>query len=111
MTVNGGDGPRDHPLLKDLNLPQLGTRCRAAALVTKTLLFVTEGSGRSGSAVGGGRKIRAFDKLTGEVLAEFLLPDHATGVPMTYMTGGRQFIVVAVGSSPPQFVALALPEA
>ena len=38
-----GDGPRDHPLLKPLNLPPLGHPGRASPLVTKTLLFVGEG--------------------------------------------------------------------
>jgi quinoprotein glucose dehydrogenase len=35
----------------------------------------------------------------------------ATGVPMTYMVDGRQFIVLAVGAAgvPAELVALALP--
>jgi quinoprotein glucose dehydrogenase len=35
----------------------------------------------------------------------------ATGIPMTYMVNGRQFIVVAVGAAgvPAELVALALP--
>jgi hypothetical protein len=37
-----GNGPRNHPLLKDLNLPPLGDISEGqSALVTKTLLFVT----------------------------------------------------------------------
>ena len=107
--ANGGDGPIDHEALKDLDLPPLGTNNRAGPLITKTLLFVADGSGRTGSATGGGNRLRAFDKLTGETLATFELPDHATGVPMTYMSRGKQFIVVAIGSRPAQLVALALP--
>ena len=42
MTPNG-DGPRDHPLLKPLNLPPLGNPGRGGVLATKTLLFVGEG--------------------------------------------------------------------
>ena len=55
--VPNGDGPRDHPALKDLNLPPLGHMGRAAPLVTKTLLFVTEGS-ETGLSIppGGGGK-------------------------------------------------------
>ena len=41
--VPNGEGPRDHPLLKPLNLPPLGNPGRASPLVTKTLLFVGEG--------------------------------------------------------------------
>ncbi len=107
--TNGGDGPRDHPLLKDLDLPPLGSNARAAVLVTKTLLFATEGSGRSGSATGGGTKLRAFDKATGEVLAAIELGGQPTGVPMTYKADGRQYVVVAVATTPAQLVALALP--
>jgi quinoprotein glucose dehydrogenase len=107
--TNGGDGPINHEALKGLDLPPLGTNSRAGPLITKTLLFVADGSGRSGTATGGGNRLRAFDKLTGETLATFELPDEATGVPMTYMSGGKQFVVIAVGSQPAQLVALALP--
>jgi quinoprotein glucose dehydrogenase len=106
--VNGGDGPIDHPRIKDLNLPAMGSNGRAAAMVTKRLLFVTEGSGRSGSARGGGPNLRAFDKLTGELLATVELPGPATGVPMTYMLDGKQYVVVAVGTTPAKLVALGL---
>ena len=82
----------------------------AAVLVTKTLLFATEGSGHSGSATEGGNGLRAFDKATGEELARIELPGKPTGVPMTYRVDGRQYVVIAVGTSPAQLVALALPE-
>jgi len=107
--VNGGDGPIDHPLLEGLDLEPMGSNGRAAALVTKTLLFATEGSGRSGSATGGGPHLRAFDKQTGEVIASIGLPGQATGVPMTYSVDGKQYIAVAVGSTPAQLVALTVP--
>jgi len=108
MAVNGGDGPRDHPAIAHLDLPPLGTKCRAGVLVTKSLLWVTEGAGRSGSAVGGGTHLRALDKATGKELCKFELPSQTTGVPMTYSAGGKQFVVVAVGSSPAQLVAFAV---
>ena len=38
-----------------------------------------------------------YDKTTGEMLAEMELPANATGAPMTYMAGGKQFIVFPVG--------------
>ena len=99
-----GDGPRNHPLVKDLNLPALGAPIRNAAMVTKTLLFVGEGWG-------GDPILRAYDKRTGEIVAEVALPGQAASKPMTYMLGGRQFIVLAVGRpGPAEFVALALPD-
>jgi quinoprotein glucose dehydrogenase len=109
MVTNGGDGPRDHPALKHLDLPPLGTPTRAAALVTKTLLFVTEGSGRSGSAIGGGHGLRALDKRTGAELWKTMFDAQVTGNPMTYMAAGKQLVVVPVGSDPPRLVALGLP--
>ena len=54
---------------------------------------------------------RAVDKATGKVISELQLPSMATGIPMTYMVDGRQYIVVAVGAAgvPAELVALALP--
>jgi glucose dehydrogenase len=110
--VANGDGPRNHPLLKDLNLPPLGQAVRAAPLLTKTLLFVTEGDQVNVRTPpnGGGKKFRAYDKRAGKVLWETELAAGSTGTPMTYMHNGRQFVVVAIGGQdiPPEFVALAL---
>ena len=109
MTPNG-DGPRDHPALKHLKLPPLGQMGRAAPLLTRTLLFVTEGSaaGLSIPPGGGGPWLRAFDKRTGAVVAQIPLPAGATGAPMTYLHDGRQYIVVAVADEghAPELVAL-----
>ena len=33
-----------------------------------------------------------YDKATGEKLAQIELPANATGSPITYMAGGKQFI-------------------
>jgi quinoprotein glucose dehydrogenase len=122
--VANGDGPRDHPLLKPLNLPPLGNPGRAAPLVTKTLLFIGEGDPIMASpervpegmplsvAPGaGGKKLRAFDKATGKVLWETEFPAGTTGAPMTYMFSGKQYIVVAIGSQQhtAEYVALSLP--
>ena len=102
-------------MLKDLNLPPLGYPNRPAPLVTKTLLFLGEGS----NAISGtanvdwtwGRRFRAYDKATGAVIWEMELPSGTTAGPMTYMSKGKQFIVVAVGARdhPPEYVALSLP--
>jgi len=109
MTANG-DGPRNHPLLKDLNLPPLGIPGRPAPLLTKTLLFIGEGSDAVFNS-GGGNKFRAYDKATGQVVWETELPAGTTGAPMTYMSGGKQYIVVAVGAKnhDAEWVALSLP--
>jgi quinoprotein glucose dehydrogenase len=114
MKANG-DGPRNHPLLKGLNLPPLGVPSRPAPLVTRTLLLLGEGSNTiSGNWTydwAWGKKFRAYDKATGEVVWETELPSGTTGAPMTYTVKGKQYIVVAVGDreTPPEFVALSLP--
>jgi quinoprotein glucose dehydrogenase len=111
--VANGDGPRDHPAIKHLNLPPLGNAVRSATLLTKTLLFVTVGDQVNvrTPAGGGGRKFRAIDKATGTTVWEVEMEAGATGSPMTYMFNGKQYIVMAIGGAQhaAEFVALALP--
>jgi quinoprotein glucose dehydrogenase len=112
--VANGDGPRNHPLIRHLNLPPLGQAVRAAPLVTRTLLFVSEGDQVNVRTPpeGGGRKLRAFDKASGKVVWETELPAGTTGTLMTYQFNGLQHIVVAIGGQnhPPEFVAFAIKE-
>ena len=114
-TKPNGDGPRFHPMLRDLNLPPLGYPNRPAPLLTKTLLFLGEGSdaisGTAGADWTWGKKFRAYDKATGSVIWEMELTSGTTAGPMTYMLKGRQFIVVPVGdrNHRPEYVALSLP--
>ncbi len=109
-----GPGPRDHPDLRGLDLPWLGQRGRAAPLLTKTLLFVGEGSEAALSilSVAGGKAFRAWDKATGDLLWEVSLEAGTSGAPMTYLAGGRQYVVVAIGdrATPGRLVAFALPD-
>ncbi len=109
-TVANGDGPRDHPAVKDLHLPPLGIPGRPAPLLTKTLLFIGEGSNAVFNS-GDGNKFRAYDKATGQVVWETDLPAGTTGAPMTYMANGQQYILVPVGSKAhdAEWVAFSLP--
>jgi quinoprotein glucose dehydrogenase len=111
--VPNGDGPRNHPALKALNLPPLGSSGRVAPLLTKTLLFVGEGDEVIVATPpnGGGKKFRAYDKATGHVVWETEFPGGTTGAPMAYSHLGKQYIVVAIGSRrhAAELVALALP--
>jgi quinoprotein glucose dehydrogenase len=109
--VANGDGPRNHPALKGLNLPPLGVGGRPTPLLTKTLLFVGEGSDALAGVIGSGKKFRAYDKKTGKVVWETDLPSGTTAGPITYLSGGRQYIVIPIGSkdSPPEWVALGIP--
>jgi quinoprotein glucose dehydrogenase len=99
--VPNGDGPRYHPLLRELNLPPLGQPGRAGPLLTKTLLFVGEGDPVAAVTPvgGGGTKFRAYDKASGKVVWETELEAGTTGAPMTYSIDGKQHIVVAIGSA------------
>ena len=114
--VPNGDGPRDHPAIADLNLPPLGQPGRAMTLLTKSLLFVSEGDPimvrtPPGAGPEAGRKFRAFAKQSGKTLWEITLPAGNTGSPITYMYDGKQYIVMPVGSldRSGEWVALALP--
>ena len=110
--VPNGEGPRDHEALQGLDLPRLGVPGRPAPLLTKTLLFIGEGSPNMVAMprFGGGKMFRAYDKDTGDVLWEMELPAGTAGAPMTYMADGRQYVVVAVGDAnrPAEFIALSL---
>ena len=61
------------------------------------------------------KKIRAFDKLTGELLWEYELPNSALATPAVYEVDGRQFLVIAAGGNKfgdertAHYVAFALP--
>ena len=83
--------------------------------MTKTLLFLGEGGGVRGGVASrygaGGPIFRAYDKQTGDVVAEITLPANPTGSPMSYMLGGKQYISVAAATqeTPAEIIALALP--
>ena len=98
------DAIKRHPALAGIDPKTLGGQERAGLLVTKTLLFATDGP-----------SLRVLDKATGKEVARVAIPGGATGVtgvPMTYMSGGRQFIVAAVGyRDGAELVAFALPRA
>ncbi len=113
-TIANGEAPdwiKNHPALKGVDIGRTGRYEHVGLMVTKTLLFAGEGSGLFAVPPGsGGPMFRAHDKRTGGIIAEFKLPANQSGIPMTYMAGGRQYIVVPVGGVgfPGEFVALTL---
>jgi len=96
----------NHEALQGLDIPRTGVPTRAGMVLTKTLLFAGEGVGGQGSPI-----FRAYDKATGEIVAEIDLPNVQTGQPMTYEYNGKQYIAMFVsgGSGATELVALALP--
>lgn len=108
--VPNGEGPRDHPLLRDLDLPPLGSGSPTCVIVTKSLLIAADGTGpwlaRTGRPI-----LRAFDKTTGSMVGAIKIPGRVRGCPMTYAHNGVQYIVLSLLPEPdPLLVALALPE-
>ena len=106
--LGNGDRIRNHPLLRDLDLPPLGGDSEDhGPLLTRTLLV----SALSAGGANDGPQLVARDKATGEILAAVDLPRGALGTPMTYMLDGRQYIALTIGGEPvPELIALALPE-
>ena len=86
------------------------------AIATETVLVVASPNpsrgGNPEAFVGPEPYLRAFDLDTGTLLAEVELPADPYGNPISYMAGGRQYIVVPVSDEnwAPQLLALALPE-
>jgi quinoprotein glucose dehydrogenase len=86
-----GDNPglRQHPALKDVALPdRLGASGAPGTIVTAGGLVF---------AGGGDMALNALDAMTGTTLWRAHLAQRTTGTPMTYRTGGRQYVVIATG--------------
>jgi quinoprotein glucose dehydrogenase len=106
--IANGDTPpnvTNHPALQGLNIPKTGSQRLVGVLLTKTLLFAGDGTNPV---------FHAYDKKTGEDIAQIPMPGMQTGVPMTYIHQGRQFVLVPVAANAQsgttaQLVAYALP--
>jgi quinoprotein glucose dehydrogenase len=104
--LGNGDRIRQHPLLRDLDLPPLGGDSgRNGPFVTKTLLVYTLTAGGTND----GPQLVAYDKASGELRGTVDLPGGAIGSPMTYMLDGRQYIAGTVGGDTPSLAAFTLP--
>ena len=105
------DNVRDHPALKGLTIPRTGRGGRIGTLVTRTLLIAGEGGYVTTPSGQRGAMLRAYDKATGREVGQIFMPAPQTGSPMTYMLGGRQYVVVAIsgGVYAGELVALRLP--
>lgn len=111
MVPNGStpDNVKQHPALKEVDLGRTGNPEHAPILLTKTLLFTADGGGMYAMPPGsGGPMFRALDKRTGKILHEMKLPANVTGIPMTYMLDGVQYLVMPVGAPgvPAELIAM-----
>jgi len=93
------DAIRNHPALRGVTVARTGRAGRIGTLVTKTLViagepgFATQADGRRGAM------LRAYDKMTGQELGAIYMPAPQTGSPMTYMLGGKQYLVLAISGA------------
>lgn len=136
-TIANGPGPKEHPDLKHLQLPDLGTPAKSNAMATRTLLFAAT-TGRQDYSpqpaatdmrIGAGvdpellpelrldnrAMLRAYDKASGKLVWKHPIGPSFNdgGAPMTYMWKGRQYVVTPSGGGPDQgsyLIAFALPE-
>jgi glucose dehydrogenase len=105
----------NHPLLQGVDIPPTGGTGNSIQMVVGDLLLQTTEDLRGDTEVSenGMPLLHARDKRTGAVLASVELPVPGQYGMMTYMHGGRQYIVVQAGSAkrgqPGQLVALRLP--
>lgn len=105
MQPNGdGNRLRNHPMLRELELPPLGGEGRGGPLVTKTLLV----SALSAGGTDDGPRLVARNKATGAIMGSVDLPSGAVGTPMTYSLNGRQYIALTIGG--PRLIAFSLPD-
>ena len=105
------DSVKENPALKGVDIPKTGRIGPIGTLTTKTLVISGE-SGFSKNAAGQrGAKLFAYDKATGQVVGEQFMFAPQTGSPMTYLLGGKQYLVVAVSGAgvPAEFIAYTLP--
>jgi quinoprotein glucose dehydrogenase len=97
-----------YPALAAKGHPNTGTQLFGGGIVTAGgLVFI--GASQD-------EKFRAFDKNTGKVLWEYLLPAGGYATPSTYEVDGKQYVVIAAGGGGRQltkagdyYIAFALP--
>ncbi len=77
----------EYPELAAKGIKDTGTENYGGPIVTAGgLLFI--------GATNFDRKFRAYDKKTGKLLWEALLPQSGNATPITYEVGGRQYVVI-----------------
>jgi quinoprotein glucose dehydrogenase len=99
----------EYPELAAQGVKNTGSENYGGAIVTANgLLFI--------GATNYDKKFRAFDKATGKLLWETVLPAAGNATPATYAVNGRQFVVIAAGGgkskdpSGGSYIAFALPK-
>ena len=114
--VPHGDTPdnvRNHPALRGLNIPKTGQVATGGigSVVTKTLVVMGDPQVTAPPGRPRGAMLRGYDKATGREVGALFMAAPESGSPMTYMAGGKQYIVVAIsgGSYSGEYLAFTLP--
>ena len=100
----------NHPMLKGVTIPRTGRIGPIGTLTTKSLVISGE-SGFTSTPNGRGAKLYAYDKATGKEVANVFMPAPQTGTPMTYMLGGKQYLIVSISGAgfPAEIIAYTAP--
>ncbi|MYF03627.1 MAG: PQQ-binding-like beta-propeller repeat protein [Holophagales bacterium] len=117
--VAHGPGPKDHPAIAHLDLPDLGSASHGilsngGLVLTRDLIFIIQADYDPSrmTFMGDAGHIRAYDKRDGAKLWEHRVEPTPHGTPMTYLHEGRQYVAFTVGAGRgeqiPALVALAL---
>ncbi|HXI27745.1 MAG TPA: hypothetical protein VNG89_04975, partial [Vicinamibacterales bacterium] len=114
--VPHGDTPdnvRNHPALKGLTIPKTGQAGTGGIglMVTKSLVVMGDPQLTTTPEHPRGAMLRGYDKTTGKEIGAVWMVAPQSGSPMTYLAGGKQYIVVAIsgGNYSGEYVAFALP--
>jgi quinoprotein glucose dehydrogenase len=114
--VPHGDTPdnvRNHPALKGLTIPKTGQAGTGGIglMVTKSLVVMGDPQLTTTPEHPRGAMLRAYEKADGKEVGAVWMAAPQSGSPMTYLAGGKQYIVVAIsgGNYSGEYVAFALP--
>jgi quinoprotein glucose dehydrogenase len=81
-----------YPELVAKGMPNTGSENYGGPVVTAGgLVFI--------GATNADRKLRAFDKVTGELLWETVMPGPGRATPAVYEVNGREYVAIALGSA------------
>jgi len=103
---------RNSAALRGVAVPRTGqTGFNIGTLVTKNLVIAGDATVTTTPDHPRGAMLRAYDQKTGAEVGHVLMPAGQSGSPMTYMVGGRQYIIVAVsgGNYSGEYIAYTLP--
>src|SRR5260370_31533417 len=95
-----------------MNIPNTGQLGSVGLLVTKTLIILGDSQLTTTASHPRGAMLRAYDKTTGKEVGAVWMPAPQSGSPMTYIVGGKQYIVIAISGGPysGEYLAFSLPE-